>query len=166
MSLDILKYIYYKDGWLYWNRTIHNKCKQDNKAGTIKQNGYVEIQYKHKRYYAHRLIWELLKFPIPDGAVINHIDGNPTNNLLTNLECVSQVINLHSIRKLTNNTTGFRGISIDKRNGKYSAEITIKGTRYRLTTTDLKEAQDFLYEKRKTLLESSSVEGGKGTWQS
>ena len=119
-----------------------------------------QSRYNHKRYYAHRLIFELLKHPIPEGCVINHIDGNPTNNLISNLECVSHVLNLHSIRKLTNNTTGFRGISINKRNGNYCAEITIHGFRYRLSTKDLKEAQDFLFEKRKTLLESNSVEGG------
>ena len=159
MSLDILKHLYYKDGWLYWNKTLHNKSQRDKKAGTIKQNGYVEIQYKHKRYYAHRLIFELLKHPIPEGCVINHIDGNPKNNLISNLECVSHVINLHSIRKLTNNTTGYRGISIDKY-GKYFAEVMINGIRYRLRTSDLDEAQSFLYEKRKTLLMSSITEGG------
>ncbi|MCY3636380.1 MAG: HNH endonuclease signature motif containing protein [bacterium] len=36
----------------------------------------------------HRAIWTDAHGPIPDGHHIHHIDGNPTNNDLANLECL------------------------------------------------------------------------------
>lgn len=33
----------------------------------------------------HRAVWEEANGPIPEGAVIHHIDGNPSNNALDNL---------------------------------------------------------------------------------
>jgi hypothetical protein len=37
----------------------------------------------------HRLIWEDMFGPIPEGHVIHHIDGNPINNTLFNLKLMS-----------------------------------------------------------------------------
>ena len=38
----------------------------------------------------HRLLWEAFRGPIPAGMQINHIDFNRKNNLLSNLEVVTQ----------------------------------------------------------------------------
>lgn len=37
-------------------------------------------------FFAHRLVWETFRGPVPDGLTINHIDGDKTNNRLDNLE--------------------------------------------------------------------------------
>lgn len=37
----------------------------------------------------HRLVWETFKGEIPEGMQIDHIDGNPENNRLDNLRCVT-----------------------------------------------------------------------------
>jgi hypothetical protein len=34
---------------------------------------------------AHRVIWQMIHGPIPDGMHVDHIDGNPWNNLAENL---------------------------------------------------------------------------------
>jgi hypothetical protein len=36
----------------------------------------------------HREVWKAAHGPIPDGHLIHHIDGNPLNNTLENLECI------------------------------------------------------------------------------
>ena len=38
----------------------------------------------------HRLTWRFIYGPIPKDHVIHHIDGNPKNNNITNLACVSK----------------------------------------------------------------------------
>lgn len=43
-----------------------------------------------KLYYIHRLIWETLVGEIPPLLTIDHIDGNPANNRLDNLQLVTQ----------------------------------------------------------------------------
>lgn len=37
----------------------------------------------------HRLVWSAFNGPIPDGAQVNHIDENPHNNVLSNLNLMS-----------------------------------------------------------------------------
>lgn len=42
---------------------------------------------------AHKLVWTVLRGPIPEGMVINHIDGNKANNALSNLEVTTYAAN-------------------------------------------------------------------------
>lgn len=47
-----------------------------------------------KFYYVHRLVWETFMGEIPEGKEIDHIDGNPHNNSLSNLQIVTRRENL------------------------------------------------------------------------
>ncbi len=51
----------------------------------------VTLCVNNKRYYpfVHRLVWEAFNGPIPDGMQINHIDENPLNNRLDNLNLMT-----------------------------------------------------------------------------
>ncbi len=40
--------------------------------------------------YEHKLVWEEVHGALPQGQVIHHIDGNPLNNALENLEAMSR----------------------------------------------------------------------------
>jgi len=42
-----------------------------------------------KTWYAHRLVWEATYDLIADGMQIDHLDGDPTNNAISNLELVT-----------------------------------------------------------------------------
>ena len=74
--------------------------KYDKKTGKLFKNGkeigtvvltsgnktnYRRVQLKDKVYFAHRLIWEMNFGKIPEGMLIDHIDGNGLNNRLENL---------------------------------------------------------------------------------
>jgi hypothetical protein len=51
--------------------------------------------------FIHRLVAESFIHAIPAGMHVNHMDGNPSNNLLSNLEIVTQSENiLHALRVL------------------------------------------------------------------
>ena len=41
---------------------------------------------EQKQVRAHRFVWEALVGEIPEGMVINHLDGNKQNNCIDNLE--------------------------------------------------------------------------------
>lgn len=62
--------------------------------------GYHSINYKNKTYLVHRLIWETFVGEIPKGLQINHIDGNKSNNRLSNLEVVTPAENIRHAYKM------------------------------------------------------------------
>ena len=65
--------------------------KQKSMKVNLCHNGYMlccvrkNSQSVYKCYRVHRFVWECFN-GIPDGKVIDHIDNNPTNNRLTNLQ--------------------------------------------------------------------------------
>jgi hypothetical protein len=56
----------------------------------IMTNGYMRIQTGNGFDYEHRHIWKKHHGAIPKGFVIHHIDGNKTNNDLSNLELLKR----------------------------------------------------------------------------
>lgn len=62
-----------------------------------KRNGYTRVLINGKTSSAHVLVWEAFNGPKPDGMVIDHIDGNRSNNCLNNLRLVSQNDNMKNM---------------------------------------------------------------------
>ena len=63
------------------------------------RNGYLRITIRNKQYSIHRLMWETFNEPIPEGYYIDHIDGNKSNNALSNLRLVTQSDNMKNAMK-------------------------------------------------------------------
>ena len=69
----------------------------------------------------HRIIWTLFYGEVPDGFVIDHIDGDSLNNIISNLRLITQAENRRNTRKFKNNTSGVSGVNLQTQsNGKYS----------------------------------------------
>ena len=69
--------------------------------GAKSPSGYLTINHGRRGFYmlAHRVIWESVHGPIPDGIQINHINGIKTDNRIENLELVTPSENaLHAYR--------------------------------------------------------------------
>lgn len=49
----------------------------------------VRVGNRVLKAYAHRLIYRTLVGDIPDGMIVNHIDGNKTNNHISNFELLT-----------------------------------------------------------------------------
>ena len=67
---------------------------------TADPHGYLGVKLKHvsgvwKRVKVHVLMMQVFVGPRPKGLVINHIDGDKTNNLVSNLEYCTQLENEH-----------------------------------------------------------------------
>ena len=65
-------------------------CKTVNRilSGSLRE-GYIRYCILGKHYSGHRLIYETFCGEIPENMVIDHIDGNRSNNKLNNLRLVS-----------------------------------------------------------------------------
>ncbi|WP_457097485.1 HNH endonuclease [Lysobacter sp. P5_B9] len=64
--------------------------------GGVCADGYVRLGgYRDKTYlYAHRLVWETVNGPIPDGLEIDHLNGDKADNRARNLEAVTKSENV------------------------------------------------------------------------
>lgn len=70
----------------------------------------LNVLIKRKAYVVSRIIWELTYGPIPDGYVIDHLDGNPLNNKIENLACKTRAGNMRNRKKPKNNKSGVVGV--------------------------------------------------------
>ena len=67
--------------------------KADDFAGSRNTDGYWRVSINGKRYPAHRIVWELHNSSIPEGLMVDHVDRNKDNNILTNLRLATSSIN-------------------------------------------------------------------------
>ena len=79
---------------------------------------YVGLGYE--KYLAHRVIWVMFNGEIPKGMYINHINCNPSDNRIENLELATPQQNcrkskIHVLDVLSNlNTSGINGVHEEK----------------------------------------------------
>jgi len=111
----------------------YNKKKiiQDLKQ-SVNNKGYLFVflcnKTKPKRFYAHQLVAISFLNHIPKkGIVVDHIDGNPLNNNLNNLQIITHRENVSKSLKHNHTNTGIR-----IKNGKYSVHIKIENVDYYL----------------------------------
>lgn len=97
--------------------------KTGKEAGTLNE-GYKVVSIKDKMYKVHRLIWLLYYNIDPGSTLIDHVDGDPTNNKISNLRLATQKQNCHN-RKVRQ-TSMFKGVQVEK--GKYRARICVNNT--------------------------------------
>lgn len=64
----------------------------------------------YKKYYVHRVIWELHHGKIKPEDVVDHIDGNPENNVIENLRLVTKEINARNLKGRKGTVTGITGV--------------------------------------------------------
>jgi hypothetical protein len=118
-------------------KSIENSLYYINKKGQVfnsktgrtlvgsSRNGYLRVTINGKIYSIHRLVWENYKGEIPEGMVIDHIDGNRSNNNIENLRCVSQSENIkNSYQSGRNGTVGV--IQLDKDGNEIKRYSTIQ----------------------------------------
>ena len=115
----------YREGKLFWKNVKCNRVKVEREAGHLNRNGYRYVMFNGKRYFAHRLIWLMQYGYIPDG--IDHINGNRSDNRIENLRAASVSENSMNAKKRSDNTSGIKGVSLDKRSGKWLARCTVAG---------------------------------------
>mgnify|MGYP001026470640 FL=1 len=74
-------------------------------------------------YYAHRLIFKMVNGVEPE--VVDHIDGNTTNNRIENLRSCTNQDNSKNARLSKTNTSGHTGVSWSHHKKKWWANIVI-----------------------------------------
>lgn len=93
------------------------------------QQGYLRGDVAGQTCLAHRVIWKIVHGVEPD--LIDHIDGNPSNNRLANLRSVERSTNSKNARLYRSNSSGCPGV-FRTREGRWRAYIGHGGKRIEL----------------------------------
>ena len=99
------------------------KAKAGTPAGSFNGATGWTVPLNGKYIKVHRVVWALAYDIILDNPdlVINHIDGNPRNNDLDNLELCTQRVNCIKRTRHPRNTTGFVGVKLEVRDDRSPA---------------------------------------------
>ena len=118
-----------------WNSKFANKP-----AGCVGAGGYVFIRFDDVLYRAHRIAWKMV-YGLDAPADIDHIDGDRTNNKLSNLRLATRTQNCGNRDLSVKNRSGFKGVSWYSKDKKWVAELTYEKKRvFRKYFNDPEEA--------------------------
>jgi hypothetical protein len=95
-------------------------------CGSIDSRGYVQIKIDGKCHLAHRLAWLVMTGEWPSGEV-DHVNFLRADNRFANLRHCTRALNAQHRSAYKNNSSGFPGVSFDKKAGKWRAYIRVEG---------------------------------------
>lgn len=107
-------------------------------------NGYIKIWINQNQYLAHRLAWLYVYGKFPEKH-LDHINGNPGDNKISNLREAVPEQNLSNRGKNSNNKSGYKGVSWNKQIQSWVAVCGVNKKRFYLGSSKCKEAAYKLY---------------------
>ena len=115
-----------KDGW-------GKRYKQHDEVSFFKLcgHGYGGVHIPSTRTTVSRthLLTLLRGIDLPDDCVTDHIDGDNTNDLRSNIRITTQALNCRNSKMRKNNTSGYTGISWNQKGNCYIVRKYLKGIR-------------------------------------
>ena len=135
----------------YHNSTIWNGRYAGQPAGAANNKGYIHIKVDGRSLAAHRLIW-LHQYGEPPSLSIDHIDGNKSNNRLSNLRQATRSQNAANTSCTKCNSSGFRGVVFNKQTNSYMARITKDGRSNYLGLFDTINEAKAAYERAAVMM--------------
>lgn len=135
-------------GTFTWSHR-RGRLKAGDPAGTPNLKGYRQIMFRGRIFFEHRLVWLFATGDWPD-RIVDHIDGDKSNNVIANLRLASNAENGQNNRKpRSTNLAGLVGAHAFK--GKWRARVGLNGTYKHLGVFDTPEEAHAAYvaEKRR-----------------
>lgn len=98
----------------------------------------ITIYFDKKAHKAHRLAWLYVYGRLPKG-VIDHINGDSLDNRIVNLREADDYQSAWNKSKLSTNKSGYKGVSLKKKSGRWVAQISYRGKKMFLGYHDTPE---------------------------
>lgn len=119
-------YEYFPETGMFRRRRLVGEY--DRKAGRLTPGHpygrYLGLGIDYGRYYCHRLAWLYIHGEWPPHE-IDHINGDPHDNRLSNLRAATGSQNGYNRKRGRRNTSGIKGVHFFKPGGKWRAAINI-----------------------------------------
>lgn len=117
-------------GAFTWKLVDNNRLRPGDVAGSIRKSGYINLGVQGALYLAHRLAWLYVNGQWPAGE-LDHINRDRSDNRIVNLREVTREQNCQNMLKPSNNTSGYKGVTFDRRKNMWMAKIyTRKRSRF------------------------------------
>lgn len=121
----VLSKLCFMGGKFYWRERPNSRVPAGTVAGWLDEFGYTYIAYKRRKYAAHRLSFLFYYGWLPDE--VDHIDGNPRNNMPENLRPASHLENMRNAKIRKDNTSGVKNVYWHKKNKSWVVRLSIYG---------------------------------------
>jgi hypothetical protein len=148
---------------LFKNSAPRKKVRVGEVAGSLdKSNGYIKLTIDRRHYFAHRLAFLFVTGAWPSG-IVDHINGNRTDNKLANLRQVSRELNQQNMRKASKaSASGLLGAF--KKRDKWESKIKVHGKAISLGAFDTAEQAHHAYVQAKRLHHAGCIMLAASCW--
>ena len=129
LTADVLREIfsYNTDTGVFTRKvSTNNRAKPGEIVGCLRPDGYLCTSIAGKLYQLHRLAWLYARGAWPEGQ-IDHINGDRTDNRVSNLRDVSHMENGRNQKLGSTNKSGANGVHWFPSRKKWRATITVNG---------------------------------------
>lgn len=139
-------------GLVTWAKNPSRRTVAGQNAGFLHRNGYVYIDLFRRRMLAHRVAWMLHHGTDPGQMQIDHIDGDRTNNRISNLRIATNAENGRNAKLYNTNTSGVKGVTWHAHTRKWLAKIGLNWRTHYVGIFDtVEEAAVAIQEARERL---------------
>jgi HNH endonuclease/AP2 domain len=133
ISIEELRRLFSYDpltGVIKW-RVARQRIKAESPAGCLDGHGYTVIGINGSMHQAHQIAWALHHGDWSTGG-LDHRNLCKSDNRIDNLRPASQSQNGANRAPSRNNTSGHKGVTWNKRSGKWQASIVVRQRRIHL----------------------------------
>lgn len=115
---------------------VSHDWRLNRKKYEIQNQAYFQAAVKGKTIHLHR---EIMGCIHGDKKYVDHIDGNTLDCRKSNLRICTNAENIQNRKRNKNNTSGYKGVTFNKKEKKWLAYINANMKHYRLGSFNTKE---------------------------